>query len=89
MSYHYLRPKPDHDPEPNDYILCVGQSQRFGTVVVVRVSLSLYVAECSFCGWRKKYPTQSSNGVAWDTFCHNRRRLKEGCPTNPTREEGF
>ncbi len=87
MSYHTLRPRPNGEEEPEETELEVGASLTVGTVEVQRAELNLYVAECGMCGWRKKYPTSSPNSVNWDTFCHNRTRRKEGCPTNPTREE--
>lgn len=87
MSYLTLRPRHDSEEEPEETELEVGESRLVGTVEVQRAELKLYVAECGFCGWRKKYPTESPNGVNWDTFCHNRTRRKEGCPINPTREE--
>lgn len=87
MSYHKLRVVTDQEPEPEDTSLKVGESRLVGTVNVTREKQDLYVAECQFCGWRKKYPTTSPNGVNWDTFCHNRSRRTSGCPTNPTKEQ--
>jgi hypothetical protein len=89
VSYYYLRPRHDQDPDPEDIKLHVGRSRLVGTVEVSRVRLDLYVAECSCCGWRKVYRTSSPNVVAWETYCHNWTREKQGCPTNPTREEGL
>jgi hypothetical protein len=88
MSYYTLPPAADTDPEPEEVSLSVGETLTSGTVEVRRVRVDLYVAECNFCGWRKKYPTDSPNGASWDTFCHNSNRIKRGCPINPTREEG-
>lgn len=75
MSYHTLRVR-DNDEEPEETELKVGESRQIGSVMVKREGSDLYVAECGFCNWRVE---NSPNAVSWLVYCHNRRRIKEGC----------